>query len=111
MKTANTDSFFQASALSVMPVEKFKSAAREKFTTAKAEDSNIKEEALKTFNRHKWYLVPELKMFSLFSNKVTEDEKSRMAANLLGLLRDEEFHFGLPCFPDITLMKTPSWWT
>ena len=95
----------------MMPVEKFKSAAREKFTTAKAEDSNIKEEALKTFNRHKWYLVPELKMFSLFSNKVTEDEKSRMAANLLGLLRDEEFHFGLPCFPDIKLMKTPSWWT
>ena len=65
-------------------------------------NETIAEEALKTFNRHKWYLVPEIVMFSLFSDKLNEDEKARMAAKLLSLPRDEEeLHFGLPSFPDV----------
>ena len=39
-----------------------------------------------------------------------------MLAKLLSLLRDEEFHFGLPCFPDINedtklvdLITSKSW--
>ena len=53
-------------------------------------NETIAEEALKTFNRHKWYLVPEIVIFSLFSDKLNEDEKARMAAKLLSLPRDEE---------------------
>ena len=47
------------------------------------------------------YLTPAVVMFSLFSEKVSEDSKSRMAAKLLSLERVEETKVGLPEFPAV----------
>ena len=51
----------------------------------RAVDLQLAEEALVVLRRHCWYLTPEVVMFSLFSNKVSTDEKSRMASKLLTL--------------------------
>ena len=65
-------------------------------------NETLAEEALKTYNRHKFYLVPEIVRFSLFSDKVDDNENARMAEKLLSLPRDEnEVYFGLPSFPDV----------
>ena len=64
-------------------------------------NATIAEEGLKTFIRHKWYLVPEIMMFSWFSDKVNKDQKARMGEKLLSLPRPkDEIQFGLPTFPD-----------
>ena len=46
-------------------------------------DEELADCALDTLSRHKWYLTGEVVPFSLFSDNVTEDEKSRIAARLL----------------------------
>ena len=46
-------------------------------------DSQLAEEALVVLRRHGWYLVPEVVVFSLFSSKITLEEKSRIASRLL----------------------------
>ena len=51
----------------------------------KSVDLQLAEEALVVLRRHCWYLTPEAVMFSLVSNKVSTDEKSRMASKLLTL--------------------------
>ena len=48
-------------------------------------DPQLAEEALVVMRRHCWYLVPELITFSLFSTKLSQDEKSRLASKLLTL--------------------------
>ena len=48
-------------------------------------DLQLAEEALVVLRRHCWYLTPEVVMFSLVSNKVSTDEKARMASKLLTL--------------------------
>ena len=58
--------------------------------------------ALDTLSRHKWYLTGEVVPFSLFSDNVTEDEKSRIAARLLSTQREETVWLGLPNFPVVT---------
>ena len=52
--------------------------------------------------RHKWYLTGEVVPFSLFSDNVTKDEKSRIAARLLSTQREETVSLGLPNFPVVT---------
>jgi len=73
-----------------------------------AVDKELAESALATLNRHLWYLAPQTVMFALFSNKVSEDTKSRMAARLLTLDRPDSPSLGLPKFPVITA-KTELW--
>ena len=46
-------------------------------------DSEIAESVLAVLCRHNWYLQEETVPFALFSKKLTEDEKSRLAAKLL----------------------------
>ena len=72
--------------------------------------------ALATLDRHRWYLVPSVVLFSLFSDKVSEDTKSRMAARLLSLERPKEPRIDLPEFPVVTgdselwdFVKPSSW--
>ena len=52
-----------------------------------------------TFNRHLWYLAPQTVLFALFSNRVSDDMKSRMASRLLTLDRKESPTLGVPKFP------------
>ena len=46
-------------------------------------DSGLAEEALSVLAQHGWYLVPEMIPFSLFSSKLDEDKKSRLAAKIV----------------------------
>ena len=82
----------------------------------KATDEDLADKALAILSRHLWYLTPTLVMFSLFSDKLNEDEKSRMAAKLLSLPRNADTRFGKPEFPQLTvdtelsdLVTTDSW--
>ena len=56
-----------------------------KSCSSSGHDSEIAEEGLKTLSRHLWYLNPVTVMFALFSDKVEQDTKSRMAARLLSV--------------------------
>ena len=42
-------------------------------------------------------------MFSLFSDLINDDVKSRMASKLLTLERDSTVHYGKPVFPSVTV--------
>ena len=66
-------------------------------------DRELAESALDTFNRHLWYLAPQTVLFALFSNRVSEDQKSRMASRLLTLDRKESPTLGVPKFPVLTV--------
>ena len=65
-------------------------------------DETLATAALATLDRHHWYLAPSVVMFSLFSDKVSNDTKSRMAAKLLSFDRPEEPRIDLPKFPIVT---------
>lgn len=65
-------------------------------------DNTLATAALATMDRHRWYLAPSVVMFSLFSNKVSDDIKARMAARLLSLEKPEETRVDLPKFPTVT---------
>ena len=71
----------------------------------RAIDSELSDTALNVLRRHLWYLTEEVAIFSLFSSKVSDDEKSRMSARLLTFEPPDSFHVGKPEFPDI-LEKT-----
>ena len=66
-------------------------------------DRELADSALDTFNRHLWYLAPQTVLFALFSNRVSEDQKSRMASRLLTLDRKESPTLGVPKFPVLTV--------
>ena len=42
-------------------------------------DAVLATSALATLDRHRWYLAPSVVLFSLFSDKVSDDTKSRMS--------------------------------
>ena len=65
-------------------------------------DRELADSALNTFNRHLWYLAPQTVLFALFSNRVSDDMKSRMASRLLTLDRKESPTLGVPKFPVLT---------
>ena len=67
----------------------------------KSVDEEISENALMVMKRHLGYLSEELVIFSLFSHKVSEDEKSRMAARLLTFEVPKQFETGKPSLPEI----------
>ena len=66
-------------------------------------DSQLADEALVVLRRHCWYLTPEVAVFSLFSKKVSPDEKSRLASKLLSLHSQapESYKLEKPKFPVI----------
>ena len=51
--------------------------------------------------RHCWYLMPELVTFSLFSTKMSKDEKSRLPRKLLTLeyKKPQSYKLEKPKFP------------
>ena len=53
---------------------------------------------------HGWYLVPQMIPFSLFSSKLDEDSKSRLAARILSFEDKKPSSYPLekPVFPTIT---------
>ena len=61
---------------------------------------------LATLSRHLWFLAPTTVLFSLASEKLEEDDKSRIAVRLLTLSKSKEMHMGLPTFPQQLSDKT-----
>ena len=59
-------------------------------------DKELADEALTTLSRHLWYLVPNNVLFSLASNKLEDDDKSRMAARLMSLPKPDKIKIGYP---------------
>lgn len=65
-------------------------------------DEALAESGLQTLSRHFWYLVPGTVVYSLFSNLLSEDEKSGIAAKLLSQPQEEnEVITAVPTFPEI----------
>ena len=64
-------------------------------------DIQLAEEALVVLRRHGWYLTPEVVLFSLFSKKLSMEEKSRIACRLLTHQADipETYKLEKPKFP------------
>ena len=56
-------------------------------------DSELAESILSVLCRHTWYLQEETVPFALFSKKLTEDEKSRLAAKLLTFEAEKPAHW------------------
>ena len=71
-------------------------------------DKELADEALATLSRHLWFLAPTTVLFSLASEKLEDDDKSRIAAKLVSLPKPKEMHKGLPTFPKLT-DKTELW--
>ena len=69
----------------------------------KSVDSRLADEALVVLRRHCWYLIPEVIPFSLFSDKLTCDDKARLAARILSLKSNipQSYKLGKPKFPNI----------
>ena len=64
-------------------------------------DGELADTALNVLRRHLWYLTEEVVVFSLFSNKLSSDEKSRIAAKLLTFPVPDHIESGKPEFPDL----------
>ena len=66
-------------------------------------DQQLADEALVLFRRHGWYLTPDVAVFSLFSRKVSLEEKSRVACRLLTFQAEapQVFKLEKPSFPII----------
>ena len=64
-------------------------------------DDTLATAALATLDRHRWYLAPPVVMFGLFSQKVSDDTKARMAAKLLSLKKPKA-RLDLPEYPTVT---------
>ena len=53
-------------------------------------DAGVAESALTALRRHLWYLTEELVVLSLFSNKVSDDQKEKIAEKLISLEPEEK---------------------
>ena len=62
-----------------------------------------KNKALATLSCHLWFLAPTTVLFSLASEKLEDDDKSRIAVRLLKLPKSKEMHQGLPTFPKFSV--------
>ena len=69
-------------------------------------DKVFADSALKTLSRHFGYLVPDTVIYSLFSDLVTEDKKSGIAAKLLTFPREEK-DVTASMFPEIISTISP----
>ena len=65
-------------------------------------------ESLPTLERHFWYVTPVIVLFRLFSEKLSEDTKSKIASKLLTFPRVSDIKFGLPDCPSLTV-NTEFW--
>ena len=65
-------------------------------------EEDLAKEVLKVLGRNLWYLTEIIILFSLFSSRVDDDMKSRIAAKLVSLSPDDTIQFGLPTYPDLT---------
>ena len=63
----------------------------------------LADDALTTLSRHLWFLAPNTVLFSLVSEKLEDDDKSRIAVRLLTLPKSKEMHQGLPTFPKFSV--------
>ena len=79
-------------------------------------DKLLADEALATLSRHLWFLAPTTVLFSLASEKLEEDDKSRIAVRLLTLPKSKEMNTGLPTYPKLSdktelrdLVTSESW--
>ena len=71
-------------------------------------NETIANEALKTFDRHKWYLVSYIAVFSLFSDKVDDDKKSRLLPKLSVCQNTISINLYLYCRSFLLSMRIPS---
>ena len=53
-------------------------------------DPDVSEAAKAVIKRHVWYLRPSVAVFSLFSDRVTEDQKADISRKLLETPRSED---------------------
>ena len=53
-------------------------------------------------SRHGWYTTEQTVIYSLFSNKVTLEQKSRIAARILTFEAPEQYRIGKPVFQELT---------
>ena len=65
-------------------------------------EEDLAKEVLKVLGRNLWYLTEIIILFSLFSSRMDDDMKSRIAAKLVSLTPDDTIQFGLPTYPDLT---------
>ena len=79
-------------------------------------EKELADEALATLSRHLWFLAPSTVLFSLASEKLEDDDKSRIAVRLLQLPKPKEMKKGLPTFPELSektelrdLVTSESW--
>ena len=79
-------------------------------------DKELADEALATLSRHVWFLAPTTVLFSLASEKLEDDDKSRIAVKLLQMPKPKEMKKGLPTFPELSektelrdLVTSESW--
>ena len=70
----------------------------------RSSEPQLAEESLVVLRRHGWYLTPKVAMFSLFSEKLSTDVKSRVACKLLSMKAStpESYKLEEPRFPVIT---------
>ena len=64
-------------------------------------DGPIATAALEVLSRHGWYTAEETISFCLFSNKLSNDEKSRVAARILSYDTPESVTLGKPTFQEL----------
>ena len=63
-------------------------------------DNDVAVAALEAFNRHLWYLTEEMVPLSLFSDKVSDCEKTKIAKTILKNIKENcEHDIGFPQFP------------
>lgn len=68
--------------------------------------TDIANAALKTLQRHTWYLSQEMVVFSLFSSKLPSEDKMKMVENLMSFSTENELLLGKPQLPRITEKTT-----
>ena len=66
-------------------------------------DGPLATESLEVLSRHGWYTTQQTVIFSLFTNRVTEDEKARIAARILTFEQPDQFKLGKPVFQELTV--------
>ena len=65
-------------------------------------DGPIATAALEVLERHGWYTAQETIPFCLFSNKLSNDQKSRVAARILSYDTPESVSLGKPTFQELS---------
>ena len=65
----------------------------------KHSDTDVAGAVLKALDRHQWYLVPELAVFSLCCDRLSSSEKEAIAEKLLENPVPQRFPAGKPSFP------------